>query len=153
MADDTGKQQSKNTWPLVKFAFSVRIGSAEGLFQEVTGLNAETQIIEYRKGNSKVFSTVKMPGIKKYGNITLKKGIFKDDKAVWTLYDAVNNNTFEPKTLVISLLDEQQKVAMSWTVLNASPEKMTPPDLNADANEVAIESIELGHEGLDIAKA
>ena len=55
MADETGKEQTKNTWPLVKFAFSVRIGSTEGLFEEVTGLYAETQLIEYRGGNSKVF--------------------------------------------------------------------------------------------------
>jgi phage tail-like protein len=152
MADETGKEQTKNTWPLVKFAFSVKIGSTEGLFEEVTGLNAETQLIEYRAGNSKVFSTVKMPGIKKYSNITLKKGIFKDDKAMWTLYDAVKNNTFERKTLVISLLDEEQKVAMSWNVLNAFPVKMTVSDMKSDANEGAIESIELAHEGLDIAK-
>lgn len=152
MADETGKTQSKNTWPLVKFAFSVKIGSTEGMFQEVTGLNAETQLIEYRSGNSKVFSTVKMPGIKKYSNITLKKGIFKDDKDLWTMYDAIKMNTFERKTLVISLLDEEQKVAMSWNILNAFPVKMTVSDMKSDANEAAIETIELAHEGLDIAK-
>ena len=71
---------------------------------------------------------------------------------MWTLYDAVKNNTFERETLVISLLDEEQKVAMSWNVLNAFPVKMTVADMKSDANEVAIESIELAHEGLDIAK-
>src|SRR4051794_25881352 len=114
MADETGKEQSKNTWRLVKFAFSVRIGNMEGFFQEVSDINEETQLIEYRRGNSKASSRVKMPGIKKNSTIPLKKGIFTDDKAMWTLYDEIKMNTFERKTLVISLLDEEQKVAMSW---------------------------------------
>lgn len=147
---DTGSAQSTNVWPLVKFSFSVKIGDTEGLFQEITGLNAETQQIEYRAGNSPVHSTVKMPGIKKYSNITLKKGLFKDDKAMWDLYKLVKMNTFERKTITISLLDEAQAVAMSWSVLNAFPVKMTVTDMKSDANEPAVESMELAHEGLVI---
>ena len=64
---ETGNEQSKSTWPLVKFQFSVKIGDKEAFFQEVTGLSAEVQQIEYRQGNSKEFSSVKMPGIKKSG--------------------------------------------------------------------------------------
>ena len=147
---ETGKEQSKATWPLVKFQFSVKIGDMEGLFQEVTGLSAETQTIEYRKGNSKEFSTVKMPGIKKFGDVTLKKGIFKGDKDFWKFYDAVKMNTVERKTITISLLDETNAVVMSWTLTNAFPGKITSTDMKADGNEVAIETMELGHEGLTI---
>jgi len=153
MADETGKQQSKTTWPLVKFAFNVKIGDTEILFQEVTGLNSETQVIEYRAGSSKTFSTVKMPGIKKYGNITLKKGIFKDDKALWEMYNLVVMNTFERKTVTISLLDEKSEVAMSWTLTNAFPCKMTVTDMKSDANEAAVETMELAHEGLSLLGA
>ena len=152
MADETGNQQSKSTWPLVKFAFRVKIGDKEILFQEVTGLNAETQIIEYRAGNSKVFSTVKMPGIKKYGNVTLKKGIFKDDKALWDMYNLVVMNTFERKKVTISLLDENNQEAMSWELTNAFPVKMTVTDMKSEGNEAAVETMELAHEGLNIAK-
>lgn len=152
MPDETDKTQSRSTWPLVKFAFRVRIGDTEIMFQEVTGLNAETQAIEYRAGSSPVFSTVKMPGIKKYGNITLKKGIFKDDKALWEMYNLVKMNNFERKTVTISLLDEAQAVAMSWTLTNAFPCKMTVTDMKSDANEAAVETIELAHEGLALAK-
>jgi len=151
MADETGKEQSKTTWPLVKFQFSVKIGDKEAFFQEVTGLSAETQQIEYRQGNSKVYSTVKMPGIKKFGNITLKKGIFKDDKGFWELYKAVTMNQFERKTITISLLDEANAVAMSWTLANAFPCKITVTDKKSDANEPAVESMELAHEGLALA--
>jgi phage tail-like protein len=146
---EIGKEQSKTTWPLVKFQFSVKIGDMEALFQEVTGLGAETQEIKYRKGNSKVFSTIKMPGIQKFGNVTLKKGIFKD-KGFWALYDAVKMNTIDRKTITISLLDEKNAVAMSWTLTNAFPSKITATDMKADGNEVSIETMELAHEGLAI---
>ena len=140
MADD-GSAQSAATWPLVKFSFRVKIGDTEILFQEVTGLNAETQAIEYRAGNSKQFSTVKMPGIKKYGNITLKKGIFKDDKVLWDMYKKVTMNTFERKTVTISLLDEANNEAMNWELTNAFPCKMTVTDMKSDNNEPAIETM------------
>ncbi|WP_197080607.1 phage tail protein [Methylophilus sp. TWE2] len=74
MADD-GSQQS-GVWPLPKFYFQVQWDSEVILFQEVSGLDMETKVIEYRSGDSPVFSTIKMPGIKKYGNITMKKGVF-----------------------------------------------------------------------------
>lgn len=151
MADDNGAAQSAATWPLVKFQFSVKIGSDEFLFQEVTGLSSETQVIEYRVGNSKVFSTVKMPGIQKFGNVTLKKGMFKDDKKLWDMYNKIKMNTFERQTVVISLLDETNAVAMSWNLKNAFPTKMSISDMKADANEPAVETIELAHEGFALA--
>jgi phage tail-like protein len=150
MADD-GTAQAATTWPLVKFQFSVKIGSDELLFQEVTGLSSETQVIEYRVGNSAVFSTVKMPGIKKFGNVTMKKGMFKDDKKLWDMYNKIKMNTFERQTVVISLLDESNGVAMSWNLINAFPVKMSVSDLKADANEPAVETIELAHEGFNLA--
>ncbi|MDP3468460.1 MAG: phage tail protein [Daejeonella sp.] len=149
MAED-GLAQSTATWPLVKFSFQVKWDDAELIFQEVTGLSSETQVIEYRGGNSKVYSTVKMPGIKKFGNITLKKGIFKGDKALWDKYNLIKMNTIKRSTILISLLDEGNEVAMSWTLLNAFPCKMTVSDMKSDANEIAVETMELAHEGLSI---
>lgn len=148
---DNGAAQAATTWPLVKFQFSVKIGSDEIMFQEVTGLSSETQVIEYRVGNSAVYSTVKMPGIKKFGNVTLKKGIFKDDKKLWDMYNKIKMNTFERQTVVISLLDESNAVAMSWNLANAFPCKMTVTDMKSDANEPAVETIELAHEGFTLA--
>jgi phage tail-like protein len=121
---------------------------AELIFQEVTGLSSETQVIEYRGGSSPVYSTVKMPGIQKFSNITLKKGIFKGDKALWEKYGGIKMNTYKRSTIVISLLDESQGIAMSWTLKNAFPSKITVTDMKSDANEVAVETMELAHEGL-----
>ena len=150
MADD-GSAQSAATWPLVKFSFQVKWDDAELIFQEVTGLSSETQVIEYRGGNSKVYSTVKMPGIQKFGNITLKKGIFKGDKTLWDKYNLLKMNTIKRSTILISLLDETNAVAMSWKLLNAFPTKMSVTDMKADANEVAVETMELAHEGLSLS--
>ena len=152
MPDETGKEQSKFSWQLGKFAFKVKIGDTEILFQEVSGLSSEIQEIEYRADNSKKFSTIKMPGIKKYGSVTFKKGMFKDDKALWDMYNNVKSENFERQTITISLLDDVQQAAMSWTLTNAYPLKMTLTDSKPGVNEVAVETIEVAHEGLDIIK-
>ena len=149
MADD-GSAQSAATWPLVKFSFQVKWDDKEFIFQEVTGLSSETQVIEYRGGSSKVYSTVKMPGIQKFGNVTLKKGMFLGDKALWEKYNLIAMNTYKRATITVSLLDEKNAVAMSWTLANSFPVKITVSDMKSDGNEVAVESIELAHEGLKI---
>ena len=149
MADD-GSAQSQTNWPLVRFQFRVVYDNMEFIFQEVTGLSAETQVIEYRHNNSKVFDTIKMPGIQKLGNVTLKKGIFKGDDDLWKNFNAIKNTT-KKTTVVISLLDESNAVAMSWNLSNAFPTKITATDMKADSNEVAIETMEIAHEGLTIS--
>lgn len=139
-----------SVWPLPKFYFQVKIGDTEVAFQEVSGLDVEAQIIEYRHGNSKEFSTIKMPGIKKTGNVTLKKGVFVKDNAFWDWFNQIKMNTIERKTVVISLLDEAGSPTMVWTLNNAWPTKITGTDMKADGNEVAVETIEVAHEGLTI---
>ncbi|MCC8019249.1 MAG: phage tail protein [Rikenellaceae bacterium] len=144
-----GKEQDK-FWPLPKFYFQVKIDNTEITFQEVSGLDMEAQVIEYRHGNSSEFSTIKMPGLKKSGNVTLKKGVFKGDNFLWTWFAEVKLNTIERKTVVISLLDELNKPTMVWTLKNAWPTKITGTDLKSDGNEVAVETLELAHEGIAI---
>ena len=152
MADD-GSKQSTSVWPMAKFYFSVKWDATEIAFQEVSGLEAETQIIEYRHGNSTVFSTNKMPGIAKSGNITMKKGVFKSDNSYWNWYDQIKLNTIKRIPLTISLLDEAGAPTMVWKVKNAFPTKITSTDLKSDGNEVAVESIEIAHEGITIENA
>ncbi len=111
---------------------------------------SETQVIEYRGGDSKVFSTVKMPGIQKFSNVTLRKGVFKSDSSMWEKYNQIKMNTIKREQITISLLDEAQKPAMSWLLTNAFPVKITMTDMKSDGNEIAVESIELAHEGLKV---
>ncbi len=146
-----GEAQDSN-WPLPKFYFSVDWGDQKNIaFQEVSGLETETQIIEYRHSNSKTFSTLKMPGIAKFGNVTMKKGTFVNDNTFWTWYNQIKMNTIKRITVTIKLLDETGKVTMMWTLNNAWPCKIQGTDLKSDGNEVAVETIEIAHEGLVIA--
>jgi len=148
-------EKQDNVWPLPKFYFTVDITDVGNdlPFQEVSGLDVEAQPIEYRAGNSKVFSTIKMPGIVKSGNVTLKKGIFVKDNKFWDWYSKIKLNTIKRVTVTIKLLDESGKPTMVWTLANAWPTKITGTDLKSDGNEVAVETIELAHEGLTIANA
>lgn len=144
-------EKQDNNWPLPKFYFSVNIDGKDYAFQEASGLETETQIIEYRHSNSKQFSTIKMPGIAKFGNVTFKKGIFVKDNNFWTWYSAIKMNTIKRVTVVVKLLDESGNPTMTWTLQNAWPTKIQGTDLKSDGNEVAVETIEFAHEGLVIA--
>ncbi len=152
-----GAAQDQTIWPMPKFYFEVTFtGGGEGMvaaFQEVSGLDTEAQVIEYRAGSSPVFSTVKMPGITKSGNVTLKKGIFIKDNKFHDWFAKIKMNTVARSAVTISLLDESGAPTMVWTLKNAWPTKVTGTDLKADGNEVAVETIELAHEGLTIANA
>jgi phage tail-like protein len=135
-------------WPIPRFYFRVEWGGNEIGFQEVTGLTMETQFIEYRAGNDPTFLTQKIPGLKKHGTITLKKGLYHGDNAFWEWWSDVQANPDRRETITITLLDEEASPVFVWTVNNAFPVKVSAPDLKSDANEVAIESIELAHEGI-----
>jgi phage tail-like protein len=152
MADD-GSAQSATVWPLPKFYFEVKWDSEVMSFQEVSGLDIESQSIEYRHGDSPDHSVIKMPGIKKSGNITMKKGVFTGDNKFWDWFSEIQLNTIARIPVTISLLDEEGSPTMVWTLANAWPTKITGTDLKSEGNEVAIESIEIVHEGLTIENA
>ncbi len=150
MADD-GSAQSTTVWPLPKFHFQVKWDSTVMSFQEVSGLDVQSEEIKYRHGDSPVFSVIKMPGMVKVGNVTMKKGIFKADNKFWDWFKQIKMNTIKRVPVTISLLDEAGKPTMVWTLANAWPTKITGTDLKSEGNEVAVESIEIVHEGLTIA--
>ena len=152
MADDGSAQGS--TWPLPKFFFNIDLGDGKPLgFSEITGLESDIKPIEYRHGDSKVFSTIKMPGLRSVGNVTLKKGVFAGDSIFWDWYNESKLNIIKRRTVVINLLDEAASPKMTWTLTNAFPTKMTSTDLKSDGNEVAIESLEIAYETLTIKAA
>jgi phage tail-like protein len=150
MTDD-GSTQSTNVWPLPNFHFEVKWDSAVMSFQEVSGLDVEAQPIEYRRGESTEFSVNKMPGVQKFGNVTMKKGVFKSDNKFWDWFNQIKMNTIKRVPVTISLLDEEGNPTMVWTLTNAWPTKVTGTDLKSEGNEVAVESIEIAHEGLTIS--
>jgi phage tail-like protein len=137
-------------YPLPVFHFSVEWGGTRIGFSEVTGLTQENQAIEYREGQFPEYSSIKMPGLRKFSNITLKRGMIKSDNDFFKWLNTIKLDKVERRDLTINLLDEEHKPVMVWKVVRAFPVKVEGPQLKAMGNEVAIESIELAHEGLEL---
>jgi phage tail-like protein len=111
----------------------------------------ESEVIEYRDGFNPEFTKVKMPGMQKYSNITLKRGTFQGDNKFYEWWkETVSFNTLARRDLTISLLNEEHSPVFVWTAKNAWPVKVQSTDLKADGSEVAIETLEVAHEGLTI---
>lgn len=142
-----------SNYPLPKFHFLVEWGGTKIGFTEVTGLDLETEVIEYRQGASPSYSKIKMPGLRKLSNVTLKRGTFALDNEYYNWWNTVKLNTIERRDITIKLLNEEHMPVITWVLSNAWPTKVQSTDLKADGNEVAIESIELVHEGLTIQHA
>lgn len=137
-------------YPLPKFHFQVDWGGARIGFTEVSGLDVETEVIEYRDGASPEFSKIKMPGMQKYANITMKRGVFQSDNEYFKWWNTVSLNTVERRDVTVSLLNEAHEPVMVWKVKNAWPTKIASTDLKADGNEISVETVELAHDGLSI---
>ena len=121
-------------YPLPRFHFRVTFDSTVINCSEVTGLNTELDVIEYRYGASVLFSTQKMSGLRKFGDIVIKKGVIASDQAYWDWYNSVEMNTPLRKTVTIELLDETHSPIMTWALTNAWPKKVENPDLKSDAS-------------------
>ena len=135
-------------YPLPKFHFRVEWGGTNIGFSEVSGLNVENKVIEYRDGASPEYSKLKMPGMREFSNITMKRGTFKGDNDYFKWWNTVALNTIERRDVTVSLLNEKHEPVVVWKIKNAWPTKVQATDLKSTGNEVAIESIELTHEGL-----
>ena len=134
--------------PLGSFNFVVEIdGIATAAFAECSGLGSETHVIEYRTGDS--FTTAKLPGLTKFSNITLKRGITRDD-ALWKWRRAVADGKADRRNGAIVLLDEARSPVLRATFRNGWPCRWEGPALNARGSDVAIEAIEIAHEGLEL---
>jgi len=121
-------------------------GITKGGFSECTGLNAETNVIEYREGSDDIFPR-KLPGLSKFGNVTLKTGLTTDNSLFAWHQDVMEGNITRQNVSII-VLDESRKEQVRYNLVNAWPSKYTAPDLKANANEIAIEAIEIAHEGV-----
>ena len=152
MADDP-----KKNYPLPKFHFQVEWGEDRFGFTEVSGLDFETEVIEYREGNSVIYNKTKQPGLTKYANISLKRGTFLGDFKYFELWKKTmmfqEGAAQYRRDITIKLLDEEHKPIITWALSKAWPSKVQSTNLKADANEVAIESMDLVHEGLRIVEA
>lgn len=139
--------------PYGQFNFQITIQGVGvvGGFSEVSGLTTDSNIIEYRNGSEKFGTVRKLPGLIKYSNIVLKRG-WTQDKALWTWRKLVIDGTTTRQSGSIILLDEARQPALTWNFRMGWPSKWEGPALNGKTSEVAIEMMEIAHEGLELAE-
>lgn len=150
---------AKGDYPIPKFHFMVEWGEGFRVgFTEVSGLDFETEVIEYREGSSKKYNKLKQPGLTKYSDVTLKRGTFEGDLDFFNLWKATyyfqeGNKTGSKyrREITIKLLNENHEPMVVWKLENAWAKKIQSTDLKADGNEVAIETMEIAHEGLTVS--
>jgi phage tail-like protein len=139
----------RDTDPFASFNFRLEVnGIVKAGFSEVTGLNAESNVIEYREGTDGL-NARKLPGLIKYGNVTLKRGVTNDPELFTLFKQVIDGDITRDDSMSIVLLNEQRNEAVRWNLRSAWPSKWMGPDMKANANEIAIESLEIAHEGVE----
>ncbi|MCR8633770.1 MULTISPECIES: phage tail protein [Paenibacillus] len=137
--------------PYRNFRFRVEVeGIQQAGFSEVSGFDASLAIIEYREGNETI-TPRKLPGLAKYGNITLKWGV-TDSMDMYNWMQESIEGKIARKTVTIIAIDEEGADVATWQVIEAWPSKYTAPNFNGTGSEVAIEFLELAHEGMTRTK-
>jgi phage tail-like protein len=121
----------------------------KGAFSEVGGLTADGDAVDYREGTDVQQNVRKLSGMRKYVNVTLKRG-YTPDKSLWQWYLNIMNGVDDRRNVTITLLNERRQPVLRWHAENAWINKIEGPSLKASANEVAMESLEIVHEGLSI---
>ena len=141
---------SVRTDPFRAFNFRVEFdGLTVGSFSECIGLTAEGDSVDYREGTDIPLTVRKLPALRKYSNVVLKRG-YTTNGELWAWYRNIANGVSDRRNGSIILMDEERNEVMRWQVEGAWINKIEAPTFNATANEVGIESCELVHEGLMI---
>ncbi len=144
-------------YPLTSLYFQVSWGDSQGSvgFSEVSGLTMETEVVEYRDGADKQFSTHKQPGLRKYSNVTLKRGIAPREQGngLFEWYNTATLGEVQRRDVTVSLLNEAHEPAVTWKIRAAWPVKLEGPGLKSTGTDVAIESLEFACEGIEIETA
>ncbi len=141
--------QRDNPYP--NFNFSVDIGAAVGEigFAEAEIPAAEIGVIEYREGADRTSAARKLPGRVSYGNVVLRRGI-DGGLSLWEWFKETRDGNLSRRDVLITLLDEARNPVQQWRLRGAWPVKYDPSDLNAKGNEIAIETLELAVESIDL---
>ncbi|MFA4136576.1 MULTISPECIES: phage tail protein [unclassified Brevibacillus] len=137
--------------PYRKFRYRVEMdGIQQAGFSEVSGFDASVDVVEYREGNE-VITPRKLTGLAKYGNITLKWGVTDSMDLYNWMQDTIQGKVAR-KTVTIIAINEAGDDVATWKVIEAWPTKYTAPDFNGTSSEVAIEQLEIAHEGMTRTK-
>ena len=134
--------------PFRSFNFSVEIDNIpRAAFSDVSGLTADGDPADYREGTDLQQNVRKLVGLRKFTAITLKRGYTRDD-SLWRWHSNILNGQPDRRNVTIVLMNEAREPVMRWHAENAWINKIEGPSLKANGSEVAMESVELLHEGL-----
>ena len=136
---------------LVKFELPKQVVD-DTRFQEVSGLEAEMEMENFTEGGENRF-TWQLPKRTRYSDITLKRGLFITSPLLEWCRDALENFSFAPANITISLLNEKHEPVMSWYVVSAIPKKWSISGFNAQENSIVVESITLNYRFFNIINA
>jgi phage tail-like protein len=136
--------------PFGNYNFLVELdGISRAAFQECSGFDSTIDVIEHREGGENTVLR-KLPGMTKYSNIVLKWGV-TDDTELYDWHRKVIKGDIERKNGSIVMLNRKGEEVVRWNFVRAWPTKWDGPDFNAEGNDVAIETLELAHEGVERA--
>jgi phage tail-like protein len=136
--------------PYLDFNFLVEIeGEAAAAFSEAELPEGRIEVVAYREGSDRVNAARLLPGRVEYGSLVLRRG-FAGDASLFQWWHAVSQGTLDRRNVSVVLLDEQSQEVARWNLRRAWPTKYAAPSLNALGNEVAIETLELAHEGIEL---
>jgi len=128
--------------PIRNFRFRVEMdGITDAGFTEASGFDSTTDVIEYREGKDPAHVR-KLPGLTKYGDITLKYGLTEDTR-LFDWRQQIIDGDISRRTVYVIALDEQGTERARWQCDNAWPSKLDPADFNAKGNDVAINTLTL----------
>ncbi|WP_439412922.1 phage tail protein [Enterobacter ludwigii] len=138
-------------YPIPTYRFIVTLGDVQVPFTSASGLDINYDTIEYRDGTGNWF---KMPGQRQVPSITLSKGVFPGENALYTWINSIQLNKVDKKDIIISLTnDTGTEVLMSWNVSNAFPTSLTSPSFDATSNEIAVQQVTLMADRISIQVA
>lgn len=131
-----------------KYPFKFKFDNVEFSLKDISGLDVSSQPAKSTQGNSKVFSTVKMPGLTKVANATLKKGVVANNKKWIDLLEQINKTALKKKDATIELYDENGQLLRTWLLKNAYILKIAGKSLDSNGKSVTIETMDIAYEGL-----
>ena len=143
-------RRSQDPLPNFRFALQIDDITAAG-FAECTGLQMETKIFEYKEGGNNS-TTLKFPETTTFGNITLKRGVTNSNELLQWQLDVAAGNTKRsvPRKVAILFQNQKGELVTRWNLVRPFPTKWVGPDLKGAGNEIAIESLEIAHEGIKL---
>jgi phage tail-like protein len=142
-------ETAKRVDPFISCKFHVQIDNIEqASFTECSGLQVETEVYEYQEGGFNEY-VHKLPGRSKVSNVTLKRGV-TDSNELWEWYQNIVRGDIKRKNVSVVLYDQAGSEVMRWTFVGAYPVKWVGPTFKSDDNTVAIETLELAHQGIEL---